>query len=179
MIATTGRLLRRQGYAATGLNEIIEESGAPKGSVYFHFPDGKEELAAAAVERFGELILRHLGRGLESADDVAGAVEGFFDAYARHFEETEFAEGCAVASVALENATTHEQLAGAASHALRSWTDAFARALAEEGHEPESAHRTATLIVAAIEGAIVMAKGERSTEPLESARDALVATLRA
>ena len=53
-IASTGRLLRRQGYAATGLNEIVSRSGAPKGSLYFHFPGGKEELAAAAMERTGE-----------------------------------------------------------------------------------------------------------------------------
>lgn len=171
LISTTGRLLRRQGYAATGLNQVMAEAGAPKGSMYFHFPGGKEELAAAAVDRFAERITRSLTNGL-ARSSVADAVSGFFDAYIEHMEATSFRDGCAVATVALDESSSHELLAEASSRAFTAWVDLMADALRAEGHG-DDAHRLATLVIAAIEGAIVMAKGKQSTEPLVATRDAM------
>jgi TetR/AcrR family transcriptional repressor of lmrAB and yxaGH operons len=166
LVRTTGRLLRKQGYGATGLNQVMSEAQAPKGSMYFHFPGGKEELAAAAIDDFAARVMRRLEDGLAAADTVGEAVAAFFDDYIEHFEKTDFAEGCAVATVALDAAAAHEVLASATGRALRSWTDRFAAALEAEGHGPAQAHGLATLIIATIEGTIVMGKGERSTEPL-------------
>jgi TetR/AcrR family transcriptional regulator, lmrAB and yxaGH operons repressor len=173
LIRTTGRLLRKRGYAATGLNQIMAEADAPKGSMYFHFPGGKEELAAEAVDKFAGAIAKQLRAGLEQRATVAEAVIGFFDDYIAYMERTEFGDGCAVATVALDEASTHELLGAAADRAFRSWVDLLADALVAEGHDHDSAHRVASLVIAAIEGAIVMSKGRHSTEPLSSARDAL------
>ena len=165
LVRTTSRLLRKQGYGATGLNQVMAEAQAPKGSMYFHFPGGKEQLAAAAVDHFAERVMRRLERGLDEADSVAEAVATVFDEYIEHFHRTDFAEGCAVATVALDAAAAHEALAAATGRALRGWTDRFAEALEAEGRSPAEAHALATLIVAAIEGTVVLGKGERSTEP--------------
>jgi TetR/AcrR family transcriptional regulator, lmrAB and yxaGH operons repressor len=165
LIRTTSRLLRKQGYGATGLNQVMAEAQAPKGSMYFHFPGGKEELAAAAVDHFAARVMQRLEDGLAEADTVGEAVATFFDDYVEHFQRTNFSEGCAVATVALDAASAHEALAAATGRALRGWIDRFAEALEAEGRSPAEAHRLATLIVAAIEGTVVIGKGERSTEP--------------
>jgi TetR/AcrR family transcriptional repressor of lmrAB and yxaGH operons len=166
LVRTTSRLLRKQGYGATGLNQVMAEAQAPKGSMYFHFPGGKEELAAAALDYFAERVTRVLEDGLREADTVSEGVANFFDNYIEHLERTEYCEGCAVATVALDAAAAHEVLAAATGRALRGWIDSFAAALEAEGRTPSEAHGLATLIVAAIEGTIVIGKGERSTEPL-------------
>jgi len=172
LISATGRLLRRQGYAATGLNQVVAEADAPKGSMYFHFPGGKEELAAAAVDRFAGRITANM-TDLLARNSVGDAISGFFDSYIAHFERTNFCDGCVVATVALDEASTHELLAEAASRALVTWVDLVADALEGEGRTPQEAHQLSTLVIAALEGTIVMAKGQHSVEPFEAARDAL------
>jgi TetR/AcrR family transcriptional regulator, lmrAB and yxaGH operons repressor len=172
LVRTTARLLRQQGYAATGLNQVMTEADAPKGSMYFHFPGGKEELAAAAVDLFAERITANLTDRLARAS-ASDAIVGFFDAYIDHIEATQFRDGCAVATVALDEAATHDLLAEAAGRALRTWVDLLADALMAEGRAPEQAHGLATLVIATIEGAIVMSKGGHTTEPLATCRDTL------
>jgi TetR/AcrR family transcriptional regulator, lmrAB and yxaGH operons repressor len=172
LISATGRLLRRQGYAATGLNQVMTEADAPKGSMYFHFPGGKEELAAAAVDRFAGRITAKM-TDLLARRSVADAIAGFFDSYIEYFERTDYRDGCVVATVALDEAGTHELLADAAKTALRTWVDLLADALESEGRTPEAAHALATLIIATLEGTVVMSKAQRSVEPFASARDAL------
>jgi TetR/AcrR family transcriptional repressor of lmrAB and yxaGH operons len=172
LISATGRLLRRQGYAATGLNQVMTEAGAPKGSMYFHFPGGKEELAAAAVDRFAGRITANM-TDLLARRTAADAISGFFDAYIEHSERTEFRDGCVVATVALDEAGTHDLLADAASKALHTWVDLLADALEAEGRTTDEAHGLATLVIAALEGTIVMSKGQQSIEPFVSVRDTL------
>jgi TetR/AcrR family transcriptional repressor of lmrAB and yxaGH operons len=176
LVRTTGRLLRQQGYAATGLNQIAAEAAAPKGSMYFHFPGGKEELAAAALDRFAGRITARMADDL-ARSTASEAIARFFDAYVTHMAKTGFLEGCAVATVALDAASSHELLFAATSRALRTWVDLLADALVAEGRPADEAHGLATLVIAAIEGTVVMAKGQRSAEPIEAARDALVRLL--
>jgi TetR/AcrR family transcriptional repressor of lmrAB and yxaGH operons len=173
LISTTGRLLRRQGYAATGLNQVVGEADAPKGSMYFHFPGGKEELAAAAVDRFADAMTARLVEVLERAPTVADAVSDLFDSYIAYMARVDFRDGCAVATVALDEAATHDLLGAAASRALRSWVDTLAGALEAEGRRRDEAHGLATVVIATIEGTVMMSKGERSTEPFAVARDTM------
>jgi len=177
LIRSTSRLLRTQGYAATGLNQVMAEADAPRGSMYFHFPGGKVELAAAAVDRFAERSTARMRKILAEHDTVADAVVAIFDSYVDHLERTAYAEGCAVASVALDAASTHPTLADATGRALREWTDELAAALEAEGREPAEAHGLATLVIAGIEGTIVMARGEQSTEPISTTRDVIRSVL--
>ena len=173
LVRSTSRLLRTQGYAATGLNQIMAEAEAPRGSMYFHFPGGKVELAGAAVDRFAERATARMQKVLAEHDSVADAVATIFDNYVEHLEATAFAEGCAVATVALDAASTHPSLAEATGRAMREWTGVLATALEAEGRSPEEAHGLATLVIAAIEGTIVMARGEQSIEPITTTRDVL------
>ena len=177
LIRTTGRLLRRQGYAATGLNQVMAEAEAPKGSMYFHFPGGKEELAAAAVDHYARRISDYTRQVLDDADSVRDALVRFVDDHIARLEKTDFAEGCAVATVAVESLPGQDELTAATGRALTLWVDDFAATLEAEGHDAATAHRLATLVVTMLEGGIVMAKGQRSGEPLLEARDALLPLL--
>lgn len=173
LVRSTSRLLRTQGYAATGLNQVMAEANAPKGSMYFHFPGGKVQLAAAAVDRFADRATASMRRHLAENSSVRDAVVAIFDGYVTHLEATAFTEGCAVANIALDAASAHEELSDATSRALRGWTDELTEALVAEGRSPDEAHGLATLVIAAIEGTIIMARGERSTEPIATTREIL------
>jgi TetR/AcrR family transcriptional repressor of lmrAB and yxaGH operons len=173
LVRSTSRLLRRQGYAATGLNQVMAEADAPKGSMYFHFPGGKEQLAAAAVDQFAERATVRMRGYFEDHDTVRDAVVAMFDAYVTSLERTRYTEGCAVATVALDAAASHERLAEATARAFHQWTDLITGALVAEGRDEAEAHGLATLVIAAIEGTVVMAKGERSTEPVATTREVL------
>jgi TetR/AcrR family transcriptional repressor of lmrAB and yxaGH operons len=173
LIRTTGRLLRKQGYAATGLNQVMAEADAPKGSMYFHFPGGKQELAAAAVERFADRVLASMATGLDDAGTVEEAVTAYFDAMIAHMERTDYADGCAVAVVALEAAADHPALVEATTKGLQDWIDLFAEALEAEGRSPDESRSLATLVVAALEGVVVLGRGMRSVDAIAATRDAL------
>jgi TetR/AcrR family transcriptional regulator, lmrAB and yxaGH operons repressor len=108
---------------------------------------------------------------------VRDAVVAMFDAYVVHLERTRYTEGCPVATVALDAAASHDLLAEATGRALQEWVEVFATALEAEGREAAEAHGLATLVIAAVEGTVVMAKGERSTEPIAAARDVLATVL--
>jgi TetR/AcrR family transcriptional repressor of lmrAB and yxaGH operons len=173
LIKATGRLLRSHGYAGTGLNQVTAEAKAPRGSMYFHFPGGKEELAAAALDRFADRVTQRLEERLASSSTVADAVAGYFDDVAAVLERRRFADGCAVGTVSLEASPTHDALADATRRALQTWTKLFADALEAEGRSPDEAHGLATVVVAAIEGSLVVAKGQRSVDPVVTIGDTL------
>jgi TetR/AcrR family transcriptional repressor of lmrAB and yxaGH operons len=179
LIRTTSRLLRTQGYGATGLNQIVAEADAPKGSMYFHFPGGKEELAAAALDRFAERVGAAMAKGIDGADSVSDAMVAFFDGEIERLERSQFVDGCPVATVALDASAAHDALAASTGSAFRRWTAVAAEALEAEGRTPEAAKAAATLFLAAFEGAMVMAKAQRSIEPMTLARDAVAAYLTA
>jgi TetR/AcrR family transcriptional repressor of lmrAB and yxaGH operons len=173
LVKATSRLLRTQGYGATGLNQVMSEANAPKGSMYFHFPGGKVELAAAAVDRYADRAQERMRRFLDEHDSVADAVAAIFDSYVEHLAATAYAEGCAVATVALDAAAAHPPLADATGRAFAAWTSTLTEALEAEGRTTDDAHRLAILALACMEGTIVMAKGTCSTEPIATARDTL------
>ena len=118
MLETTGRLLQQQGYAATGLNQVVAESRAPKGSLYFHFPGGKEQLAAEALERSGSSWAGSLDDVLGSARTTAGAMKRWVRMLAAQLEASDYAAGCPVATVALEAAPRSDAISVAAVAAI-------------------------------------------------------------
>jgi TetR/AcrR family transcriptional repressor of lmrAB and yxaGH operons len=177
MVRTTGRLLRQQGYHGTGLNQIVAEAEAPKGSMYFHFPGGKAQLAAAAIDHFSERVMRLLHDLVVEHGSQAAGMGAYLDRMADGFERVGFEEGCTVATVAAEAAPCEPRLAEATGRALRGWIDALAQGLELEGHDPVTAHRLATAGIALIEGAIVMARGTQSAEPVRQVRDVITTLL--
>jgi TetR/AcrR family transcriptional repressor of lmrAB and yxaGH operons len=168
MVTTTAKLLRRQGYHATGLNQIVAEAEAPKGSIYFHFPGGKEQLAAEAIAASAEYLDRAL-RACERPTALE-ALDEYVAKTASLLERTKFADGCPIATVVLEASLTSDQLGKACADAVELLLSRVAGWLEREGFSPEAARQRAQLVYAAIEGTMIFAKALRSTEPLTTLR---------
>src|SRR5690348_8039384 len=151
-IDATATLLRRQGYAATGLSEIVARSGAPRGSLYFHFPGGKEELAVAALTRAGGQLQGGIEAVLGAREGLDEALALLLDGLAAGLVASGYADGCPLATVALESASESEPLRAAAAGAFDGWTEALARRIAAAGVKPAVARRRATFVLAAIHG---------------------------
>src|SRR5450631_4303390 len=109
IIEITSILLEAQGYHATGLNQILAESGAPKGSLYYYFPQGKEELTSAAVERSGRITSERIRNVLAETEDAVEAIQSFVQAIAYHIEASNFSAGGPLAIVAMETVNSSER----------------------------------------------------------------------
>lgn len=174
LIEATTSLLRRQGYHATGLSEIVLESGVPKGSLYHHFPGGKEELAAAGVRCGGEWIERSLRRLVDRTGSVAAGVAAFCDHYIESLERSGFRAGCPVATVTLEIASDMEGVQREAGIVFERVVGFIASRLEAEGVAARSARTTALVTVSGIEGALILARATRTTDALATVREQLV-----
>ena len=165
LTAATG-LFRRQGYSNTGLKQIVAHSGAPLGSLYHFFPGGKQDLAVQAIARTAERYERLLDRVFAETPDAGQAAIKWFNAAARALEDTDFADGCPIGTVACEIASSNEVLREASQAVFDSWRARVAQRLIGEGVKPAEARRLATFAVASLEGAIMLARVQRSTQPL-------------
>ncbi|BDI30754.1 TetR family transcriptional regulator [Capsulimonas corticalis] len=168
-INTTARLLQERGYAATNMADIVAESGAPKGSLYFHFPGGKEELVAAAVVHSSEMIRQLMVDSFASAKTASEGFDALIDAYARSLAQTDYRAGCPVGTVAVE-APDLPIVRSAVAAVFQSWREALREALTRMGAQDGRADELATFILSIIEGGLAVAKGTQSLEPLESAK---------
>ena len=177
LLQTTGELMRVNGYHATGLSEIIEVSGVPKGSLYHHFPDGKEELAAAAIRSGGDWVVDSLRRMIERGGTVAAGVAAFCDHYAAELERSDFSRGCPLATVTLESNAAVEPVRDAAGVAFAAIVGVLANAIEAEGVTRERALRLASLAVSALEGALILVRAIRDTSHLAMVRDHLTVLL--
>ena len=166
LVDTTAALLRRQGYHATGLSDIVAESGAPRGSLYFYFPGGKDELARAALAASGAEWRARIEAAIAQAADLDGAIASIIDLLADDLEASGWDNGCPVAAVALE--AISEPVRGAVVAHYAGWLDAIAARLRDFGVPAGPARQLATVSLAAIEGALLLARVQRSREPLEA-----------
>jgi TetR/AcrR family transcriptional regulator, lmrAB and yxaGH operons repressor len=178
IIEKTCELLELQGYHATGLNQILRESGSPKGSLYYHFPGGKEELAVESVERVGNIVLRRIRENLAAVDDPADAIQTFIGYVAYNVEQSGFQAGGPITTVALETAASSEALRGVCHHIYSDWIAAFAERLTTASINEERAMRLAHLIVATLEGGIILCRTSRSRQPLEDAAQEIAGLIR-
>ena len=167
IIEATAGLLETQGYRATGLNQIIEESGAPKGSLYYYFPGGKEEFSTEAINMVAEEIAERIETSLAAIEDPGEAVEAFILRIAHHVRTSSFRKGGPITTVALEAVTTSDRLNEACRETYKVWQSAFAQKLVQSGFSHERSRRLAALIIASIEGAIILSRTNRSVAPLE------------
>ncbi len=167
-IVTAARLFHHQGYHGTGLAQVLAESGAPKGSFYFHFPGGKEQLAVEAIEASSAGVEALIAAADERAHDAPDVVRRVGRAIARWLEQSNFEEGCAVATLSAEAAGTSPALREACENAYARWRRLFAEALRRRGLPAARARELATLSVAAIEGATLIARNERRTDALKT-----------
>lgn len=170
-------LIQANGYSGTGLNAVIDHASAPKGSVYFHFPDGKEGLGVAAVElaakQFGDLIAEASNSAGSPADAARYAIEALADIVGR----SNFRLGCPVSVVTLEMGAESERLRQACAQAFESWIAPTTALLEASGLHSAEARDLATVIVSTIEGAVIVSRAMQSTQPLKSAADVVAALI--
>jgi TetR/AcrR family transcriptional repressor of lmrAB and yxaGH operons len=169
-VRATGKLLRRQGYDGTGLNEIVAASGAPKGSLYFHFPEGKESLAAAAMVRESEALRDAIAGLLGSGEDLVESLAALLDAMSAGLERSGYRDGCPLATVTLERAAGSAALREAAAAGFGSWVEQIELRLRDAGLPAEVAARKALVLLSAIEGALILARARRDPAPLAAVR---------
>ncbi|MDX2163631.1 MAG: TetR/AcrR family transcriptional regulator [bacterium] len=166
IVETTCTLLEVQGYHATGLNQILKESGSPKGSLYYYFPGGKEELTTEALNRVGGIVLERIQANLAAVDDAADAVRGFIHHIAVNVEASGYTAGGPITTVAMETSATNERLRAACARIYESWQALFRDKLTAHGFTPERAEPLSALIIAALEGGIILCRTRRSPQPL-------------
>lgn len=177
ILATATRLFRKQGYHATGLTQVLTEGKAPKGSLYFHFPGGKEQLGTEAVRDGAAELADVLGRLAGTAADPRAGLVAVTDALAKTLEESGFSDGCPITGIALDAAAESESIRTACAESYAGWTERIAAALAGWGVPAGSADPLATVVLSAIEGALVLARVRRSGAPLREVGEQLGALL--
>lgn len=173
IIATTSALLTRQGYHATGLNQIVRESGTPRGSLYHYFPHGKEELAAEAVRHRGEQMRAHVAAELARYDDPARAIVELVRTMVTNLVRRDFETGAPVAAVAMEASSASEPLRRACEAVYAAVRGPIEATLLAHGLDGEAARRRATAVVASLEGGLVLSYTLRDAGPLEAVGEML------
>jgi AcrR family transcriptional regulator len=179
IIGSSAELFRRRGYNATGMKQIVAEANAPFGSLYHFFPGGKEQLGAEVIRSSGALYMDLFAGIAAQAPDAPSAIADFFSGAAQTLLETDFADACPIATVALEVASTSEPLRIATAEVFASWIDDATAYLASAGIEAEQARALALSMLCLLEGAFIFSRAARSIEPLEHARDSAVALITA
>lgn len=173
VLATAERLFRTQGFAATGLAEILESSGAPRGSYYHHFPNGKTQMGQEALERYGaraEALIAH--GAAKSAGDAAAFVRFLAGAFAQEMRASEWKLGCMLQNFAAELAPADEAWAARLAEIGLRWRKALAVPFANAGMTPRDAEALAAVLLAALTGARTMARIARSTQPFDQVTEA-------
>jgi len=168
-IATAVRLFRIQGYTATGLTQILEESGAPKGSFYFHFPRGKTQLAEEAIDDYVAsriAVLRSISA--DTMSDALSFVRQIFSTFAAEMTASDFQYGCLMQNLANELPALDVELTKRVARGFADSTEIIAEHFRGCGFTPTRAARNATALVAALEGARTIARLERTPAVFEA-----------
>jgi TetR/AcrR family transcriptional regulator, lmrAB and yxaGH operons repressor len=177
IVRAAATLFRRNGYAATGINEIAEVSGAPKGSLYYYFPDGKDQIAEAAVRFAGAGVVATLDKLALEHDTAAAMIRAYCKLLAGWMAKSGFRDGCPIATTLLEAAPQSAGMTVAGREAFAGWCAVISRALIRDGFGKTEATRLATLTVSSIEGALILARVEVSARPIEDVAKALAGAL--
>jgi AcrR family transcriptional regulator len=177
ILDATADLFRRYGYTGTGLKQVVADANAPFGSLYHHFPGGKEELGADVIHRSGAMYFEIVAAVIEAAPDLVTAMRDCFAGAAAVLEATDFADACPIATVALEVANTNERLRIACAEVFESWIEGAIARFRPAGLDDATARELSVLFITLIEGAFVICRAARSTEALEVAGRAAVAAV--
>ena len=178
IVRAAATLFRRNGYAATGINEIAEVAGAPKGSLYHYFPDGKDQIAEAAVRFAGKGVVATLEQLAQEHRTAAAMMQAYCRLLVGWMAKSGFRDGCPISTTLLESAPQSAGIALAGREAFVAWRAVIARALLRDGFSKGEARRLSTLAVSALEGSLILARVERSGEPIEDIARSLATVLR-
>ncbi|GAB4545639.1 MAG: transcriptional regulator LmrA [Anaerolineae bacterium] len=178
IIATTCTLIELQGYHATGLNQIVRESGSPKGSLYYYFPGGKEELTEEALRSVGKAVHERIKVNLAANADAASAVQKFIALIADQVETSGFRAGGPITTVAMETASTSERLRAVCHEIYSGWIALFEAKFREAQISAGRAAALANLTIAAIEGGIILSRTAQNADALRHVAQQLAALIK-
>jgi TetR/AcrR family transcriptional repressor of lmrAB and yxaGH operons len=177
-LAAAARLLRQQGYHGTALHDILTAAGSPRGSLYFHFPRGKEEIGEAALTLAGEAVRQAIARAAESSENAEVFLIRIARGMAADLAKSGYREGCPIATTALETSAQSDALGAATRTAFQAWETEIKRGLERFGLASSDADLIATTALSQLEGALLLARTYRSLTPMHRAEQALKLLLR-
>lgn len=169
IVQSAAALFRRHGYSATGLADIVERSGAPKGSLYHYFPGGKGQIGEAAVASAGELVRRTLATIGQETSDASALVAEYVRWLVIWMEQSGWRDGCPITTVLLETAAKDDAIRAAGRAAFAGWVEVVARKLEGDGLSPDKAADLAGFAISALEGCLIQARVEQSPAPILAA----------
>jgi AcrR family transcriptional regulator len=178
IVQRSAELFRHQGFASTGVKQIVVEASAPFGSLYHFFPGGKEQLAEEVIRWSGAIYGQLIDAFFVPGADPVSATREFFSAAAQTLRATDYADACPIATVALEVSSTSEPMRKACAEVFDSWIDAATELLVESGLPRRRSRALAISMLSSLEGAFVLARALRSTEPIEVAGATAAASMR-
>ena len=177
-LAAAARLFRRRGYHGTALQDILAASGSPRGSLYFHFPNGEEEIGETALMLAGEAVREAIAKAAETSENAEAFLTRIARGMAADLARSDYSEGCPIATTALETADQSDVLAKATRDAFQKWELEIKRGLERFGMISEDADLIATLVLSQLEGALLLARTYRRLEPMHRAEQALILLVR-
>jgi AcrR family transcriptional regulator len=179
ILDATADLFRRHGYTGTGLKQVVAQANAPFGSLYHHFPGGKQELGVEVVRRSGAMYFELVAGVLDAAPDIVTGVRDCFTGAAEVLRATDYEDACPIETLALEVASTNETLRVATAEVFESWIVGGATRFTDAGLDAATARRLTVMLISALEGAFVLCRASRTTEALAAAGDMVAATVEA
>ncbi len=171
LIDAAATLFRRQGYAATGLNQILEATGVKPGSLYHHFPQGKQQLAAAVVDDAGAAIEQLLRRFLAGGRPVTDIVDQWIDLLIAGLNADQ-RDGCPIEPIATESVSASPLMREASARAFTGWCSAIEERLYAEDWPAAEAESVAVAVISLIEGALILSRITGDARALMAAKPA-------
>lgn len=178
IVQRSAELFRRQGFAGTGVKQIAAEASAPFGSLYHFFPGGKEQLGEEVIRWSGGIYGLLIDAFFKPGEDPVAATRNFFAAAATTLRDSDYADACPIATVALEMSSTNEPMRQACADVFDGWIDSATERLVECGLPRRRSRALAISLIASLEGAFVLSRALRSTEPVEVAGATCTAAVR-
>jgi AcrR family transcriptional regulator len=180
MVISAALLIRERGAHPTAIADVLEHSGAPRGSAYHYFPGGRTQLLCEAIDYSGDFVAAKIGKAETGLD----ALDGLIAYYRKQLLRSDYRSGCPVVAVTVEAGDPAKQdqaspVIDRAAAAFARWTDLIAARLVADGVSAARAEELATLVIAAIEGAIIVARAARDPKPLDLTHGQLRDLLRA
>jgi TetR/AcrR family transcriptional regulator, lmrAB and yxaGH operons repressor len=176
MIAAARRLCREHGYLGTALSDVVTESAAPRGSLYFHFPGGKEELASEVTLLHAGDHIANINRAAAATSTAAQLMEAFIVRIRDELVASNYREGCAMAPIVIETMPGSDQLGDVTRRGFQDMIATLAARLTEKNVPAARATELATQAWSSVEGALILGRVLRSPEPFNLAIAQLAAT---
>jgi len=169
ILDATAELFMRYGYTGTGLKQIVADANAPFGSLYHHFPGGKQELGVEVIRRSGAMYFELVTGIFDAAPDVVSGVHDCFAGAAEVLRATDYADACPIETVALEVASTNEPLRAATAEVFEGWIEGATVRFRAAGIDDRKARELSISLIALLEGAFVLCRAARTTKALDAA----------